>query len=143
MPHLSHFPTPDAGWSLLSSFHTYFRTYDPFHLSHYPQSFIYFSHPKVGNKLHQRIFHMQHAKKLPEVIPGAESFEHNVHSDMLYYLYIKSVKLFDDRYNSTRTYSTSAFTDSETKSLLHSYWMDQFNSHFYVIARHTHFSTSW
>ena len=83
------------------------------------------------------------AKKLPEVIPGAESFEHNVHSDMLYYLYIKSVKLFDDRYNSTRTYSTSAFTDSETKSLLHSYWMDQFNSHFYVIARHTHFSTSW
>ena len=56
---------------------------------------------------------MQHAKKLPELLPGAESFEHNVHSDMLYYLYIKSVKLFDDRYNSTRTYSTSAFTVSE------------------------------
>ena len=52
-------------------------------------------------------------------------------------------RLFYDCSNTTRTYSTSTFTDSECKTLFHSYWMDKFDSHFYVIARHTHFCTSW
>ena len=37
----------------------------------------------------------------------------------------------------------STFTDSETKTLLHSYLVDKLNCHFYVIARHAHFCTSW
>ena len=52
-------------------------------------------------------------------------------------------KLFNDAYNSTRTNGSAAFTDSETKTLLHSYWMNQFYSHLYVIARHTHFYAFW
>src|SRR5699024_7603883 len=49
------------------------------------------------------------------------------------------IRLLDDCSNTSRSYCTSTFTDSETKSLLHSYWMDQFNCHFYVISRHAHF----
>ena len=52
-------------------------------------------------------------------------------------------KLLNDAYNSTRTYSSSALTDSETKTLLHSYWMNQLYGHLYVIARHTHLNTLW
>lgn len=52
-------------------------------------------------------------------------------------------KLFNDAYNSTRTNGSSAFTDSETKTLLHSYWMNQLYGHLYVIARHTHLNTRW
>ena len=52
-------------------------------------------------------------------------------------------KLFDDAYNSTGTNGSSAFTDSETKTLLHSYWMNQLYGHLYVIARHTHLNTLW
>ena len=52
-------------------------------------------------------------------------------------------KLFNDAYNSTRTNGSSAFTDSETKTLLHSYWMNQLYGHLYVIARHTHLYAFW
>ena len=52
-------------------------------------------------------------------------------------------KLLNDAYNSTRTYSSSALTDSETKTLLHSYRVDQLNCHLYVIARHAHLCTLW
>ena len=50
--------------------------------------------------------------------------------------------LLDDSSNSTRSYCTAALTDSETKTLLHSYRMNQLYSHLYVVARHTHLGTS-
>ena len=49
---------------------------------------------------------------------------------------------FLDLGDSAGTNGTAALTDSETKSLLHSYWMDQLNCHLYVIARHAHLCTS-
>ena len=52
-------------------------------------------------------------------------------------------KLFNDCSNTTRTYSTSTFSDSECKTLFHSDWMDKFDSHFDVVTRHTHFCTCW
>ena len=32
----------------------------------------------------------------------------------------------------------TTFTDSESKTLLHSDWMDQFDLHLYMVTRHAH-----
>ena len=44
--------------------------------------------------------------------------------------------------NTSRSYCTSTLTDSECKTLLHSYWMDELDCHLYVITRHAHLCTS-
>ena len=54
-----------------------------------------------------------------------------------------SSKLLDDRNYSTGTNGTATLTDSETQTLLHSYWMNQLYSHLYVIAWHTHLNALW
>ena len=51
-------------------------------------------------------------------------------------------ELLNDLGNSSGTNGSAALTDSETKSLLHSYGMDKINLHLYVITRHAHLSTS-
>ena len=46
--------------------------------------------------------------------------------------------LLDDGNNSSGTNGSAALTDSETKTLLHSYRVDQLYGHLYVVTRHTH-----
>ena len=52
-----------------------------------------------------------------------------------------SSKLLDDRNYSTGTNGTATLTDSETQTLLHSYWMNQLDCHLNVVARHAHLCT--
>ena len=51
--------------------------------------------------------------------------------------------LFNNCSNLTWTYCSTTFTDSESKTLFHSDWVNKFNCDFYVITRHTHFYTIW
>ena len=44
-------------------------------------------------------------------------------------------ELLDDGNYTAGTNGSAAFTDSEGKTLLHSYGMDQFDGHLYVITR--------
>ena len=48
------------------------------------------------------------------------------------------LELLDDGNYTAGTNGSAAFTDSEGKTLLHSYGMDQFDGHLYVITRHAH-----
>lgn len=50
------------------------------------------------------------------------------------------LKLFCDLSYNACAYGTAAFTDSETLAFFHSDRGDELNAHFYVIARHAHFS---
>ena len=51
-------------------------------------------------------------------------------------------ELLDDGNYTAGTNGSAAFTDSEGKTLLHSYGMDQFDGHLYVITRHAHLCAS-
>ena len=51
-------------------------------------------------------------------------------------------ELLNDGNYTARTNGSAAFTDSEGKTLLHSYGMDQFDGHLYVITRHAHLCAS-
>ncbi len=59
-----------------------------------------------------------------------------------YFYYLALItRLLNDCSNPTRTYCSTTLTDSKVKTLLHSYRMDKFNCHFYIITRHTHICT--
>ena len=66
----------------------------------------------------------------------AHTFIANLHGSEL-------LHLLDDGGNGARTNGTATLTDSETQTLLHSYWMNQLYSHLYVIAWHTHLNALW
>ena len=51
-------------------------------------------------------------------------------------------ELLDDGNYTAGTNGSAAFADSEGKTLLHSYGMDQFDGHLYVITRHAHLCAS-
>ena len=55
--------------------------------------------------------------------------------------YYHRLILFNDSGDLTRTYCTATFADSETKTLVQSYWIDELNLNLYVITRHYHFYT--
>ena len=42
-----------------------------------------------------------------------------------------------------KVHQGSTLTDSECKTLLHSYWMNQLDCHLYVITRHAHLCSCW
>ena len=53
------------------------------------------------------------------------------------------LKLSVDSSYDAGTYGAATLTDSETQTLLHSYWMNQLDCHLYVITRHTHLCSCW
>ena len=58
-------------------------------------------------------------------------------------LILSNIELLDNCSNTSRSYCTSTLTDSECKTLLHSYWMNQLDCHLYVITRHAHLCSCW
>ena len=59
----------------------------------------------------------------------------------LLYRYCFSRGLVEDFGDLTRTYCATAFTDSEAKTLIASYGVDQFDDDFHVVTGHYHFHT--
>ncbi len=58
-------------------------------------------------------------------------------------VYIYCCKLFDNFSYLSCTYSTTTFTNSETKTFIHSNRSDKLNSDSYIITRHYHLSAFW
>ena len=51
--------------------------------------------------------------------------------------------VFEDLCDLTRTYCTTALADSETKTLVQSYCVDELNLDLYVVTRHYHLNSLW